>query len=168
MKTKLRGLLVLTMLVVFASCSKDEIDQNDGVNQEIDLSLVAKNDIQMSQGILNLVNDHRLSIGLNPIIMDQAYASAYAVDHTDYMIELSQINHDNFHIRSNGLKDRGAERVGENVAYGYDDAESVVKSWLNSPSHKEVIEGNYTHSGFGVFQNAAGRYFFTQLFYLKN
>ncbi len=167
MKTKLRGLIVLTMLVVFASCSKDELDQNDVVNQEIDLSIVLKNDVQMSQGILDLVNDHRSSIGLNPLIMDQSYASAYAVDHTDYMIAMSQINHDNFHIRSKALKDRGAERVGENVAYGYDDAESVVNSWLNSPAHKEIIEGNYTHSGFGVFQNAQGRYFFTQLFYLN-
>lgn len=167
MKTKLRGLLVLTMLVVFASCSKDEINENDVVNQEIDLSIIAKNDVQMSQDILNLVNDHRLSIGLTPLIMDQAHASAYAVDHTDYMISLSQINHDNFHVRSNALKARGAERVGENVAYGYDDAESVVNSWLNSPSHREIIEGNFTHSGFGVFQNAQGRYFFTQLFYLK-
>lgn len=99
--------------------------------------------------------------------MDQAYASAYAVEHTDYMIELSQINHDNFHIRSKALKDRGALRVGENVAYGYEDAASLVNSWLNSPSHREIIEGNYTHSGFGVFKNEKNRYFFTQLFYLK-
>jgi len=167
MKTKLRGLIVLTMLVVFASCSKDEIDQNDVLNHEIDLSIVLKNDVQMSKAILELVNDHRLSIGLNPLIMDQAYASAYAVDHTDYMISLSQINHHNFHVRSEGLKSRGAERVGENVAYGYTDAETVVSSWLNSPAHREVIEGNYNHSGFGVFQNEQGRYFFTQLFYLK-
>lgn len=167
MKTKLRGLIVLTMLVVFASCSKDELDQNDAVNQEIDLSIVIKNDVQMSQDILDLVNDHRQSLNLNPLIMDQAYASAYAVDHTDYMIELSQINHDNFHVRSKALKDRGAIRVGENVAFGYDTAEGVVNAWLNSPSHKDIIEGNYTHSGFGVFKNEKDRYFFTQLFYLK-
>lgn len=167
MKTKLRGLAVLTMLVVFASCSKDEIDENNVVNQEIDLSIVIKNDVQMSQDILDLVNDHRQTLGLNPLIMDQAYASAYAVDHTDYMIELSQINHDNFHVRSKALKDRGAIRVGENVAFGYDTAEGVVLAWLNSPSHREIIEGDYTHSGFGVFKNDKDRYFFTQLFYLK-
>lgn len=167
MKTKLHGLLVLTALVLFTSCSKDELDQNDAINYEIDLSIVVKNDVQMSEEILSLVNDYRVSVGLNPLIMDQAYASAYAVDHTDYMISLSQINHHNFHFRSEGLKSRGAVRVGENVAYGYDDAESVVNGWLNSPSHREIIEGDYTHSGFGVFQNTQGRYFFTQLFYLK-
>jgi len=167
MKTKLRGLLVLTMLVVFASCSKDEIDENDVVNQQIDLSIVVKNDVEMSQEILDLINNHRQSIGLNTLVMDQGYASAYAVDHTDYMIAVSQINHDNFHLRSKALKDRGAVKVGENVAYGYEDATSVVNSWLNSPSHREIIEGNYTHSGFGVFKNEKDRYYFTQLFYLK-
>lgn len=167
MKTKFQGLLVLSMFVVLTSCSKDEIDETDAASQEIDLSIVYKNDIQMSKEILTIVNDHRSSIGLSSLTMDQEYASAYAVDHTDYMIELSQINHDNFHLRSKALKDRGAERVGENVAYGYDDAESVVNSWLNSPDHKEIIEGDYSHSGFGVFQNEQGRYFFTQLFYLK-
>lgn len=167
MKTKLRGLFVLGIIVLFSSCSKDEIDENDVVNQAIDLSIVIKNDVQMSQDILDLVNDHRQSIGLNTLVMDQAYASAYAVDHTDYMIELSQINHDNFHLRSKALKDRGAVRVGENVAFGYEDAASVVSSWLNSPTHKEIIEGDYSHSGFGVFQDHKGRYFFTQLFYLK-
>jgi uncharacterized protein YkwD len=167
MKTKLRGLLVLTVLVLFTSCSKDELDSKDAINYEIDLSIVLKNDTQMSNEILDLVNAHRVSIGLNPLILDQAYASAYAVDHTDYMISLSQINHDNFHVRSEGMKSRGAVRVGENVAYGFTDAESVVNGWLNSPAHRQNIEGNYTHSGFGVFQNAQGRFFFTQLFYLK-
>lgn len=167
METKLRGLMVLSMLVFFTSCSKDEIEQNEAVTYEIDLSIVQKNDTKMSEEIMVLVNSHRASIGLTPLIMDQAYASAYAVDHTDYMISLSQINHDNFHIRSEALKSRGAVRVGENVAYGYDNAESVVNGWLNSPSHREIIEGNFTHSGFGVFQNDQGRYFFTQLFYLK-
>lgn len=167
METKLRGLLVLAVLVLFTSCSKDDMDQNDSINYEIDLSIVHKNDAEMSEEILILINNHRVSVGLNPLTMDQAYASAYAVDHTDYMISLSQINHHNFHVRSEGMKSRGAVRVAENVAYGYENAEAVVNGWLNSPSHREIIEGNYTHSGFGVFQNEQGRYFFTQLFYLK-
>lgn len=166
MKTKLHGLAVLALLVLFTSCSKDEMDQ-DSVNYEIDLNLVLKNDLLMSQEILTLVNQHRTSMGLSPMVMDQTYASAYAVVHTDYMISISQINHDNFHIRSQALKSRGATIVSENVAYGYFDAESVVNAWLNSPAHRENIEGNFSHSGFGVFQNDQGRYFFTQLFYLE-
>ncbi len=167
MKHFYNGLYALIVLVVFTSCSKDELSTDETLNYQVDLSLVHKNDLQMSKDILELINQHRIGMGLNPLILDQQYASAYAVDHTDYMIEVSYINHDNFHLRSQALRSRGATRVGENVAYGYETAEGVVTAWLNSSSHKEIIEGNYTHSGFGVFKNQNDRYFFTQLFYLK-
>lgn len=161
-----KGLFVLTFIAFFTSCSKDEVYEDEN-NIEIDLSIVLKNDVEMSREILELINDYRLSVGLNTLILDQQYASAYAVDHTDYMIEKNQISHDNFPVRSQGLKNKGAERVGENVAFGYNDAQSVVNSWLNSPTHLEIIEGNYTHSGFGIFKNENGHNYFTQLFYLK-
>ena len=84
------------------------------------------------------------------------------------MIDKEQINHDNFGYRSEGIKYHdNAEVVGENVAYGYDTAEAVVNAWLNSPGHKAIIEGNYTHTGFGVMKCTKGRSYFTQLFYRK-
>lgn len=165
MKIKLITLYALCMLVLITSCSKDELENNDTSNYEIDLTIVQKNDSEMTNQIFQLVNEHRISIGLNPLIMDSAYGSAYAVEHTDYMIDISQINHDNFHVRSGALQNRGAQTVGENVASGYSEAETVVIAWLNSPGHREVIEGNYTHTGFGVFQNSNNRYYFTQIFY---
>ncbi|MEZ4874441.1 MAG: CAP domain-containing protein [Flavobacteriaceae bacterium] len=64
------------------------------------------------------------------------------------------------------LKDH-AESVGENVAFGYSDAQKLVQAWINSPSHRSVLEGNYTHTGFGVMQNTSGKYFFTELFYRR-
>ena len=83
------------------------------------------------------------------------------------MIGISKLNHDNFAVRARALKDRGAVSVGENVAWGYTSAENVVAAWLNSPSHRSTIEGNYTHSGFGVIMNDRGNYYYTQLFYRK-
>lgn len=84
------------------------------------------------------------------------------------MIDEDRISHDNFGIRSNGIKrTEGAESVGENVAYGFYDAKALVAAWLNSPSHRQVMEGNYTHTGFGVMQNDQGSYYFTQIFYRK-
>jgi uncharacterized protein YkwD len=107
-------------------------------------------------------------MGLNSLILDAEYGSAYAVDYTDYMIGISQINHDNFPLRMLALQSRGAIRVGENVVFGYNSVEAVINAWLNSPEHREVIVGNYTHTGFGVFQNNQGSYYFTQLFYFLN
>ena len=167
MKTIRTSLLAMALLFIVTSCSKDDSVAVEEVNYSIDLNLALETDWLLADDILALVNVHRVSIGLSAIERDQQYASAYAVSHTKYMIDIDQINHDNFGVRSSALKDRGASSVGENVAFGYKTAEAVVNAWLNSPPHKSIIEGNYTHSGFGVIPNANGTFFFTQLFYSK-
>ena len=161
------SLLALVVLCTMASCSKEESVVVDEVNYQIDLNLAQETDWVVANEILRLVNEHRTSLGLQTIKRDQSYASAYAVDHTQYMIEQQQISHDNFGVRSSALKEQGAQVVGENVAFGYQSAEAVVNAWLNSPGHRKAIEGPYTHSGFGVITDAKGTYFFTQLFYKK-
>ncbi len=167
MKIIRTSLLAIVLLFFVTSCSKDDSLANDETNYSIDLNLAQETDWLFADDILALINDHRTSIGLSAIERDQQYASAYAVEHTKYMIENNIVNHDNFGLRSAALKNKGAKHVGENVAYGYETAENVVYAWLHSPSHKDIIEGDYTHSGFGVMQNENGRFFFTQLFYSK-
>ncbi|QIE60010.1 CAP domain-containing protein [Rasiella rasia] len=161
------SLLAMVVLFTMASCSKDEAPVIEEVNYTIDLNLANETDWAMANEILELVNDHRISKGLTTIKRDQSYASAYAVDHTQYMIEKDKISHDNFGIRSNALKEQGAKIVAENVAYGYSTAADVVNAWLNSAGHRKTIEGHYTHSGFGIIKNSEGAYYFTQLFYKK-
>ncbi len=167
MKILKTSLLAMVLLFTVASCTKDEDVVADEANYSIYVNLAKETDWQMANEILELINDHRTSLGLRTIKRDQQHASAYAVEHTKYMINIEKINHDNFSTRSRALKDRGAQSVSENVAMGYTSAESVVNAWLNSPGHKSVIEGNYTHSGFGVMQNSKGHYYFTQIFYKK-
>jgi uncharacterized protein YkwD len=150
------------------SCSKEESAEIvEESNLSIDLNLANETDWQMANEILQYVNEYRVSLGLPELQRDQQYASAYAVDHTQYMIEQNKISHDNFGVRSTGLKNRGAQSVSENVGFGYADAASLVNAWINSPTHRSVLEGNYSHSGFGVIQNDSGKYFFTQIFYKK-
>lgn len=161
------SLLAMAFMCLVTSCQKDEGVVSEETNYTINLNLANETDWHMANEILVLVNEHRRSLGLPQIQKDQQYASAYAVDHTQYMIEVEQISHDNFGIRSSALKQQGAKTVGENVAFGYDSAQKLVTAWLNSPSHKAIIEGDYTHSGFGVLKNELGHYYFTQLFYKK-
>jgi uncharacterized protein YkwD len=157
----------MALMCLVTSCQKDEDVVSEETNYTIDLNLAMETDWRMADEILVLVNEHRATKNLAPIERDRQHASAFAVDHTFYMIDKKQINHDNFGIRSAALKDRGAEVVGENVAFGYDTAEGVVNAWLNSDSHRSIIEGSYTHSGFGVLTDENGRYYFTQLFYRR-
>jgi len=116
---KIIKLSLLAMVLMFAvtSCSKDDSIATEEANYSIDLNLAQETDWQIADDILVLINEHRASIGLSAIQRDQQYASAYAVEHTKYMISVYNINHDDFSIRSATLKDRGASRVGENVAY---------------------------------------------------
>ena len=160
------SLLAIVFLFTVASCQKDEIENNHEANFEIDLTLASQNDEALAAEILVLLNDHRTSMGLSALAKGTQYSSAFAVEHTNYMIAKNQISHDNFPTRSAALESNGAQSVGENVAYGYTDAATVVSAWLNSESHRRNIEGNFTHAGFGVKKcTQSNTYYFTQLFY---
>lgn len=165
---KLKKILLITLLLIVSSCFRDDSLPLNGGYSQINLNIIYETNWDLADEILHLINEYRTSIGLPSIECDYQYASAYAVHHTNHMIEIDYLNHDNFNERSEALKQRGATRVGENLAYGYVTASNVVSAWLNSPTHKHVIEGNYTHSGFGIIPNENGIYFFTQIFYSKD
>ena len=157
----------MVLILTMTSCSKEETPVAEEADYRLDLNLAQETDWEMADNILDLINDHRMDLGLEPLQKDMRHASAISVEHTQYMIEHRSISHDGFGERAQYMKDRGAGSVGENVAVGYSQPESVVQAWLNSPGHRETIEGHYTHTGFGVMKNAQGIYYFTQLFYSK-
>ncbi len=158
---------VLILSIALFSCSNDE----DGIyfDETSEIAIVEK--IQYSTielEILDLVNAHRQNIGLQTLkTLD--IVSSVAEGHTNYMIQTGQISHDNFPKRSETLiKNAKAKSVGENVAYGFGSAKSVVNGWLNSESHREVIESTkYTHFGISTECNSEGRNYFTQMFINK-
>lgn len=141
------------------SCSKDEDIALTEESIEIDEALT------ISEGILELVNAHRQSIDKSSLIRNTT-ADDLAAEHTNYMIAQQRISHDDFSARFQSLKqDVNAYGAGENVAYGYPTAETVMEGWINSPGHKANIEGNFTHIGIAAIKNSEGVYYYTQLFY---
>ena len=162
MKLVTPKLVAIGLLCLFISCSTDEISEIDnGTNLENTITI--ENDDAFSGEVLELVNAHRAALNLPPFLPHQK-AKNQAINHTAYMIQKNRISHDNFIERSDFLKTHGAQVVSENVAYGYRTAATVLEGWLNSPSHKEAIEGNYTHSGIGIARNGNGINYFTQIF----
>ena len=146
----------LILILLFISCTPQ-----DNQTHSIDLNLSNETNWIKADSILVLINNHRQTLNLNTITIDYKHASAYAVQHTNYMIALNRINHNNFYIREDALKQQGAIRVGENVAYGHKTADSLLKAWLSSDRHKKIIEGDYNKAGFGVIPNDKGIYFYT-------
>lgn len=155
--------LTLTILINLTSCSKE--------NDEIYLIKITEQKNTYSNiefDILNLVNNYRESLGINRL-SKLDIVSSVALSHTKYMVETGEVSHNNFDQRAQNLiENAGAKSVGENIAYGYNSAQGTVTGWLNSDSHRKVIESaSYTHFGISTKSNAEGRNYFTQIFIAK-
>jgi len=161
--TKLPTLVLLALLTF--SCSTDSLD--DTAEKLAIENLVVPQAKTIEIEILELINNHRLSIGLNPLRnMDIIKSQAYG--HTDYMVDQNEVSHDNFYSRKNYLtSNTGAKSVSENVAYGFTSAQSVVNAWLNSEGHKQNIEGNFTDFDISAEKNVDGKWYYTNIFIKK-
>ncbi|WP_299391485.1 CAP domain-containing protein [uncultured Gelidibacter sp.] len=156
--------LLLPMMALIAmftfSCSSEDID-----DQKLDPSAIhtpATKAIEVE--ILELINAHRIGMDLQPL-NNLSIIKSVAFTHTDYMVTVNQVNHDNFFKRKESLVNNAdALKVSENVAYSYTTAETVVKAWLNSPGHKANIEGDFTDFDISAEKNSEGKWYFTNIF----
>lgn len=152
---------------VLFSCSPEDdgiyFDENSEIYDENNVSYCP-----LETEILTLVNQHRASLGLSNL-SNLNIVSSVADGHTNYMIESGKISHDNFDQRTQALMNKAnAKSVAENVAFGYSTAKGVLEGWLNSESHRQVIENpNFTHFGISTNTNESGRNYFTQIFIKK-
>ena len=114
---------------------------------------------------LTLINNYRVSIGLNALIKSD-YISFKAEEHNNYMITNNVVNHNDFITRSEDImKTLGATYVTENVAFNYSTPKAVLDAWLASEGHKANLEGNYTHFGISVRENpTTGKKYYTNIF----
>lgn len=154
--------LTLVCLLSLSACSKDSVEVND-ISKNLELNdNFAYSTIEIE--ILDAVNSYRKSIGLT-VLQKLDNITIEAVDHTQYMVNLNVVNHDNFNKRyQNLVQEIGARAVSENVGFGYRTAGAVVEAWIKSEGHRENIEGNYTHFGISVEQDKDGKNYFTNIF----
>jgi uncharacterized protein YkwD len=122
----------------------------------------------LERTVFNHINLYRMSRGMRPLAEHGELASV-ARNHASGVVNGSQpFNH-------SGMRDRlmpfmggfGSRAGGEILAYNRgaaDPARTAMVSWLNSPTHKDVIETDYTRMGVGVAVAADGRHYFTVLF----
>ena len=147
------------LLLFLDSCTSDSIEETS--------ILEAENVVTIEQDLLDIVNEHRLTLNANTLkFSDIAYK--YANIHTNYMIAKGSISHDNFSSRATDINSEvEVEMVAENVAKDYLSAIDAFQGWYNSSSHKKTMEGDFTHTGISVKKDEQGNYYFTQLFYKK-
>ena len=164
MKTKFFCLFfVVVILSIGLSCSSDASENpTSGASSPIVLNYSYSQDELETMAI---INTYRQSKGLNSLerINHVSYKSE---EHDNYMIANNVVNHDDFVARSeNIIKVLGAIKVSENIAYNYKSSQEAFDAWMNSPLHRENIEGDFTHFGLSIRENPVnGRKYYTNIF----
>ncbi|MFT5940865.1 MAG: hypothetical protein ACI9Q4_000113 [Sediminicola sp.] len=157
MKTRLHLAAVVFFVLLVSSCSKESIDDSSIPK--------AENAVSVEQELLVMLNDYRTSLGYSSLNFSNV-AYNYANDHTDYMIAMGTINHDNFSARASKISTEvNASIVAENVAKDYTSAKKAFDEWMASAGHRKNIEGDFSHTAVSVKKDKAGNFYYTQLFY---
>lgn len=136
------------------------------IKLEPELTAEEKAAIEFTQEVLRLVNEKRVEAGI------------LELNSMDVLTELAQIraiesSQAFSHTRPDGTKYYTIfseyflryRCVGENLAYGYNTPESVVRAWMKSKSHKaNILNANYKYIGIG-YTKKSGKVYCSQLFY---
>ncbi|MDR7273967.1 CAP domain-containing protein [Catenuloplanes atrovinosus] len=118
--------------------------------------------------VVSLTNEARVKAGCKKLTVNASLAKA-ARDFSADMAAKNYFSHtgadgSNFTQRA---KRAGFAKtaMGENIAWGYKDAQGVVRGWLNSPGHrKNIMNCKSTLIGVGAARNAKGVLYWTQEF----
>lgn len=102
---------------------------------------------KFQEKLLDLHNTERQLRGLDFLVLDVDLCN-YAQKHAEKMLKEDSLHHS----KMNDLfKVKNSVVVGENIAWGQQDENSVVISWMKSPFHRWNILGeNYKRVGFGL------------------
>ena len=114
--------------------------------------IASGHDLTKAQEVFNLVNSIRAENGLPALTWDdKLYESA--------KIRAQEITVCWSHTRPDGTDCFTVSDVlhGENIAYGYPDAASVVAGWMESQGHKEnILRSGFTRTAIAYYVTADG------------
>lgn len=120
-----------------------------------------------TEQFMELVNNHRQSIGLRALILNDELSDIVRKHSQDMANGTVAFGHTGFSSRCSQSYDvlGGGNWCGENVAMGQRTPEAAFNAWMNSPGHRANIEsGRATYTGFGYARSASGTYYWTQIF----
>ncbi len=118
------------------------------------------------QQVVNLVNQERAKEGLAPLTIDNKVQAAAMVRAEECEVRFSHTRPDGSNFAT-ALKEQKVSyrSAGENIAYGQQTPEVVMKAWMNSSGHRaNIMNPNFTTIGVGYYENANGTDYWCQLF----
>ena len=97
---RLVPVLVICALLSFTSCSTENLNEEEALNTDL-LTVPQAKPLEIE--ILEIINDYRITNGMNAL-SNNGTVKAVAYTHTDYMVEVSNVSHDNFYVRKQSLQ----------------------------------------------------------------
>jgi uncharacterized protein YkwD len=123
--------------------------------------------LSVESEIIRLTNVERQKVGAPPLRASAKIAQAAAA-YAALMAKLDKMDH---HLDG---KDAGQRLTaagyqwqswGENIAFNFPNAASVVQAWMSDEGHKQnLLNPNFTEIGVGVAFNAKGQPYYDQVF----
>ena len=130
--------------------------------ESIDIKITGKYYYDMAQEVLEIVNNERSAVGVEPIVMTEELWETANQRAAETAILFSHDRPDDsecFAIFPDGLS-----RTGENIARFNPTAESVMQSWMSSAGHRgNILNPSYKTIGISCFYHD-GAYFWVQCF----
>lgn len=174
-------IILAAFLLLISSCEKGDNSTWSSVNQPAESSDSASGDITdtstdtgtdqgtqtMTEEFMELVNNHRVSIGLLPLIHDESMGNIAEGHSADMASGSVAFGHDGFSSRCSEARSAlgGGNLCAENVAMGQKTVQAAFTAWMNSSGHRANIEqARATHTGFGYKKSSSGTYYWTQIF----
>ena len=116
-------------------------------------------DSAVQQQILALTNAERAEAGCPALTLHPSLTAA-ADGHSEDMAANDYFSHTDRNGEGPGARAQAAgydyRGVGENIAAGYRNAESVMNGWMNSSGHRaNILNCSYVHLGVGFARNPA-------------
>ena len=117
--------------------------------------------------VVMITNQRRAENGRALLTMNVALNNA-AQGHSNYQASINTMTHTGAGGTNAGQRIAAAgyswSAWGENVAYGYPDAASVMNAWMNSSGHRaNILNGNFTEIGVGLAYTSDGRPYWTMV-----
>jgi len=158
--------ILLVSSFIIQSCTVEDSPVDETTTYDVSQAqVIFQKDVVFESNLLQALNDYLVSINQNELTLSPE-ANQVAFEHTKHLIESNALHHNNFSDRQHYFLSLGFTSVKENVAKGIDSVSHLIEAWLQSPSHRQAIEANNTHTGISVLKNETGMYFITQI-YLK-
>ena len=159
-----------------SGCVILDVGQSPARNLEVNSSEYPKTMSDVSSSIAELekqvhqqVNQYRTLQNLPRLQLDSRI-SEQSRRHSQDMAKRGggSISHDGFEQRVKAIAQSiPYSSAAENVAYNFgqsNPAEVTVEGWINSPGHRQNMEGDFDLTGIGIAQSDRGDYYFTQIF----